>query len=112
MSYSIKFSPRFERELKRLVKKYPSAKSDIEIVLQALAEDPTTETSLGGNTYKIRFPIRSKKKGKSGGGRLITAVFTIDEYVLLIDVYDKSHKDSVKLDEIREIIGRYLADEP
>ena len=47
MSYSIIPTHRFEKELKRLVKKFSSLKAN-----------PETGTFLGNNCYKIRFAIR------------------------------------------------------
>jgi len=47
MSYKVKFIPKFEKELKRLAKKYPSLKSDFSSLLISLKENPTQGTSLG-----------------------------------------------------------------
>jgi mRNA-degrading endonuclease RelE of RelBE toxin-antitoxin system len=63
MSYKVKFIPKFEKELKRLAKKYPSLKSDFSHLLQSLKETPTQGISLGNECYKIRMAISSKGKG-------------------------------------------------
>jgi len=67
MSYKVKFIPKFEKELKRLAKKYPSLKSDFSFLLTSLKNDPSQGISLGSDCYKIRLAISSKGKGKSGG---------------------------------------------
>lgn len=72
MSYKVKFIPKFEKELKRLAKKYPSLKSDFLSLLTSLKEDPSQGTSLGNECYKIRLAITSKGKGKSEGARVIS----------------------------------------
>jgi len=47
MSYRVKFIPKFEKELKRLAKKYPSLKADFSLLLTTLKENPTQGTALG-----------------------------------------------------------------
>lgn len=39
--------------------------------------------------------ITSKGKGKSGGARIISYVFTQDEEIYLLSIYDKSEQDSI-----------------
>jgi hypothetical protein len=60
-----------------------------------LSENPETGTPLGNDTYKIRIAIKSKAKGKSGGGRIITYVLKADHEVYLLSIYDKSEFDNV-----------------
>ena len=72
MSYKIVTLIPFEKELKRLAKKYPSLKDEYQNLLQALKIKPDLGIPLGNNCFKIRIAIASKGKGKSGGGRVIT----------------------------------------
>jgi len=72
MSYNVKTIPLFDREIKRLVKKYASLKSEYEELIDELEKNPEIGTSLGDNLYKIRLAIASKGKGKRGGARIIT----------------------------------------
>jgi len=74
MSYKVKSIPKFEREVKRLAKKYVSLKKEYIALVQSLKEDPNQGTLLGNNCYKIRLAIALKGKGKSGGARVITYV--------------------------------------
>jgi mRNA-degrading endonuclease RelE of RelBE toxin-antitoxin system len=78
MSFSVKFIPKFEKELKQLAKKYPSLKSDFSTFLLSIKENPIQGTALGNNCYKIRFAIRSKGNGKAGGARIITCVKVVN----------------------------------
>ncbi|MFT3884823.1 MAG: hypothetical protein QM724_05150 [Flavobacteriales bacterium] len=64
----------FEKQLKRLVKKYPSLKAEIAALTGRLEKDPQQGTSLGRKCYKIRLAITSKGSGKSGGARVVTHV--------------------------------------
>ena len=57
MRFSIFTTPTFNKELKRLAKKYPSIKSDIEKLSLKVLEDPTTGVNLGQNFYKVRMAI-------------------------------------------------------
>jgi len=71
MLYSVKTIEVFERQAKRLIKKYASLRNELlELVFQ-LKENPVQGNSIGNNCYKIRLAIASKGKGKSGGARVI-----------------------------------------
>ena len=67
MSYNVITLPPFERQVKRLLKKYPSLKSELRELIASLKEHPDQGAPLGNNCYKIRISIASKGKGKSGG---------------------------------------------
>ena len=95
----------FEKQLKRLVKKYPSLKKEFAQLVEVLAEEPALGTSLGNGSFKIRLAIASKGKGKSGGGRVITHVRVISSRVYLMSIYDKSEKDSLSDKELKELLG-------
>ena len=95
MSFEIITIPEFDKELKRLYKKYPSIKQDILDLATELTEDPIQGEPLGKDCYKIRMPISSKNKGKSGGSRVITCVKIIDETVILLSIYDKSEQGDI-----------------
>jgi len=84
MSYNIIAVPTFKKELKKFAKKYHSLKSDLAILFEILAENPTQGIALGNNCYKIRLAISSKGKGKSGGARLITNIVITDATVYLL----------------------------
>lgn len=76
----------FSREAKRLFKKYQSLAEEIAVLIEELAENPTQGTSIGRDCYKTRMSIKSKGKGKSGGGRIITCVKITAETVTLISI--------------------------
>ena len=95
MSFEIKTISVFEKQAKRLVKKYASLKTELLALIQELKENPEMGTSLGQNCYKIRIAISSKGKGKSGGARIITNLTIQDNTVYLINIYDKSEKENL-----------------
>jgi mRNA-degrading endonuclease RelE of RelBE toxin-antitoxin system len=104
MSYSIISTRRFEKEFKRLAKKFPSLKNEFAELISEIMEDPVSGTFMGNNCYKIRMAIGSKGKGKSGGARVITYLYIETETVYLLTIYDKSEKEDLKLNELKDII--------
>jgi mRNA-degrading endonuclease RelE of RelBE toxin-antitoxin system len=104
MSYKVKFISKFEKELKRLSKKYPSLKSDFSSLLQSLKQNPSQGTSLGNDCYKVRLAISSKGKGKSGGARVITCLKVSYETVYLLTIFDKSELENISDKELKELI--------
>lgn len=104
MSYKIKTIPKFEKELKRLVKKYPSLKTEFIELVKELKEDPKQGTSIGNNCFKIRLAISSKGKGKLGGARIITNIVVTEAIVYLLSIYDKTEQDNISDKEISELL--------
>ena len=100
MSYNIYTTDNFERELKKLAKKYSSIKNDFKSLLNSLKENPKQGQPLGKDCYKIRMAISSKGKGKSGGSRIITCVKITAESVFLLSIYDKSENESINDNEL------------
>lgn len=108
MSYKILAIPPFDKQLKRLSKKYPSLKKEFSVLLQSLEQKPKQGTELGNNCYKIRISIASKGKGKSGGARVITNFIIAEKTVYLISIYDKSEKENLTDKELSELL-KYVA---
>ena len=108
MSYKIELTDNFKNEAKKLIKKYASLRTEIIELGKELAENPTSETPLGNDVYKIRLAIASKNKGKSGGARIISFVKIIDETVYFLSIYNKGNKDSISDKEIEELIKNYI----
>ncbi len=104
MSYQIEALPNFEREFKRLSKKYASLKQDLAALVAELAINPTAGTPLGQNCYKIRLAITSKQQGKSGGARVITCVMAVAEKLTLLSIYDKSEQADIPLKLLQDLI--------
>ena len=107
MSYKVVTIKAFDDNAKKLSKKYPSLKNDLSELIEKLEKEPFTGISLGHGCYKIRLKIRSKGKGKSGGGRVITYVYIVAETVFLLSIYDKSDiadmEDHELIDLLKEI---------
>jgi mRNA-degrading endonuclease RelE of RelBE toxin-antitoxin system len=106
MSYSVYPTPDFKRFFKKLYKKYPSLKTDLQELVDTLSENPEIGTSLGHGVFKLRMAITSKGKGKAGGARVITFLVTDDLEVYLVHIYDKSQFKSISKKQIFELLKK------
>ncbi|WP_257667174.1 type II toxin-antitoxin system RelE/ParE family toxin [Parapedobacter tibetensis] len=103
MSYNIASIPLFDKQAKRLAKKYPSLKKDLAVLIEKLADEPEQGTALGNSFYKIRLAIASKGKGKSGGARVVTYVKVARNTVYLSSIFDKSERSTITDKELEQI---------
>ena len=101
MSFEVRTIPSFEKDFKKLFKKYPSLKLDLLKLINQLEVDPYMGTSIGKDFFKVRISISSKGKGKSGGARIITCVKIIKQVIFLSAIYDKSEKSNITDSELK-----------
>lgn len=94
----------FQKQAKKLIKKYPSLKTELLQLFDSLTENPIMGVNIGNNCYKIRISIASKNKGKSAGVRVVINVYIDEKEVYLLTVYDKSDKSSISDKELKELI--------
>jgi len=104
MNYSILPTHRFEKEIKRLIKKFPSLKNEYANLITELKTNPTSGMPLGNDCYKIRIAIASKNKGKSGGARVVTYVVIEDTTVYLLTIFDKSEVANITDKDLKVMI--------
>ena len=109
MSYEVKSIFVFERQAKRLIRKYSSLKNELKCLVIDLKENPEQGTPIGHGCFKIRLANASKGKGKSGGARVITNFVLIETTVYLLSIYDKSEKGTINHKELNELL-LYLPD--
>ena len=103
MSYKIETIPRFEKDVKKLKKKFPNIKKDLTILISELAHNPEIGTNLGENIFKIRIPNSSIPTGKSGGFRVIT-YYKTDDILYLVTMYSKTETDNILTQILKQII--------
>ncbi len=103
----------FRREAKRLLKKYDSLRSELYELSESLSYEPRQGTALGNDIFKIRLAVKSKRKGKSGGVRVITRVMEVhlrvegrkrETDIYLLSIYDKSDQENISDKRIKEIL--------
>jgi hypothetical protein len=109
----IKFlvTPKFDKSYKALKKKYTSLKSDVEQFKKDFSENPKSGDDLGRGYRKVRIAIQSKNKGKSGGARIIIyelCLKTIENTIVLVDIYDKSERETIQEKEYKTILQDFL----
>jgi mRNA-degrading endonuclease RelE of RelBE toxin-antitoxin system len=104
MNYNVVSIPPFDRQLKRLAKKYPSLKKEYSDLLDSLEENPEQGIPIGNGCFKIRLAIKSKGKGKRGGSRVITNIVIADRTVFLLAIYDKAEKENLTNPELSELL--------
>ncbi|MBN8702316.1 MAG: hypothetical protein J0M08_04580 [Bacteroidetes bacterium] len=105
MSYKILTIYPFDKQLKRLAKKYPSLINDLNNLGNELEQNPFQGSLLLNNCYKIRLAISSKGKGKSGGARIITHIHITGSTVYLLAIYDKSEQSSISNKQILQLVN-------
>ena len=94
----------FDRNSKRLKKKYSSLADEIGKLAEELRANPTKGTPIGHSCYKIRLAVKSKGKGKSGGARVITYYYIHGSTVYLLSIYDKTEQENVSEQKIAELL--------
>lgn len=107
MSFEIQTTSYFDNEAKRLAKRHRSFIDDLQDFQEELLKNPYQGTELSPGIRKIRLTINSKGRGKSGGARVITFTYLVDEkdgVVILLLLYDKADATSIKMNVVREII--------
>lgn len=91
--------PEFEREIKRLNKKYGSLKEDFIHFIELTEQKGPQGIPLGNGLFKARMSVKSKGKGKRGGLRVISYFEIIlsefDTKLYLVSIYDKSELSSI-----------------
>ncbi len=95
--------PEFQRDLKKLLKKYRSLNQDLEIIKKVLKVEPEARPpisyrieGLGIESHIIkmrRIACKSLKgKGANSGLRLIYAYFKSDSQIIFTEIYHKNDK--------------------
>lgn len=102
------FTSEFKTAYKHLKKKYASFESDFRSLMHSLPDNPDQGVELFDGMLKIRLNIKSKKKGKSGGARVIVKVQRIDDAFVFLFVYDKSEIANVRDEFLRDILKRNI----
>ncbi len=107
MSYRVIPTPRFQKDVKYLKKKYHHIVSDLEKLNEILADTPfygKPIKGLEGKVFKVRFASSDIGKGKSGGFRVIYCL--VDETIYLLTIYAKAYKEDIDPSEIKDILKK------
>jgi mRNA-degrading endonuclease RelE of RelBE toxin-antitoxin system len=103
MNFKIETIPRFEKDVKKLKKKFPKIKNDLVDFIDELSSNPKLGIDLGENIFKVRVPNSSIPTGKSGGFRIIT-YYKKDTILYLVTIYSKTEQDNILTEKLKKII--------
>ncbi len=95
MNLNIKTLSSFDKDIKRLYKKYKQLPNDLRALKTELLENPKSAIELGSGCYKIRLANSSIPTGKSGGFRVIYYYVDTDNNLYLISMYSKSELENI-----------------
>ncbi|MEG4353597.1 type II toxin-antitoxin system RelE/ParE family toxin [Microcoleus sp. LAD1_D5] len=105
----IELTPRFQRDLRTLAKRYRNIRQDIEPLIAQLRSGELPGSRIPGMEYEI-FKVRIKnsdiQKGKSVGYRAIYYLKTSDS-IVLVTIYSKSDLSDIAAETVREILAQY-----
>ena len=107
MARRVHIAPRFDRDLKRLKRKYPSVVPEVNNLIQQLRSVDVLPgdkvAGVGYDVYKVRLRNTSARIGKSGGFRVIYYV-RVASSVVMLTIYSKTDQSVVSPSDIRVII--------
>jgi hypothetical protein len=106
MNYEFETTDDFDKEIKKLSKKYPSIKEDFQTILDNIENELTLAVDLGEGFRKIRINI--KGKGSRGGGRIITyeTILTVEnKKIIFALIYNKGDFDNIDISILKENLG-------
>ncbi|MDP9080902.1 MAG: type II toxin-antitoxin system RelE/ParE family toxin [Bacteroidota bacterium] len=113
MTNVIKVSHAFKRDVKPLAKKHRSLKTSVDNLIAELTQNAFLGDHYGNDIYKVRLADKSKGTGKSGGFRVLYYHLKKTEdgiEVLLIAIYDKSERSTIKKNDAVKKLKEILAE--
>lgn len=102
----IELAPTFQRQLRKLAKRYRSIQKDLEPIIEQLSQRNLLGVQVPGidyPVYKVRIKNSDTQKGKSAGYRLIYYLETAD-LIILLAIYSKSDRANISVQEIKAIL--------
>ena len=97
--------PLFDKQYKKLAKKYNLIKSDVEEFIINFDDLHQQATSIKNDLYKIRLANSNKNKGKRAGYRVYYYI-KVEETVYLLTIYDKSEIEKIDENILIEMIKK------
>ncbi|MGB3613827.1 MAG: type II toxin-antitoxin system RelE/ParE family toxin [Elainellaceae cyanobacterium] len=107
-SVQIQLTPRFQKDLRALAKRYRHIRSDLKSLVAQLEAGELPGDLVQGlslTVYKVRVRNSDIRKGKSAGYRVIYYL-KADEQIILVTIYSKSDQSDVDAQTIRDAIAR------
>jgi mRNA-degrading endonuclease RelE of RelBE toxin-antitoxin system len=108
-SITVTETEKFRKDVKKLLKRYNSARKDVELLIKQLEAGEIPGDRIVGNkypVYKVRLTNTDTRKGKSSGYRVVYYTMT-PEAILLTTIYSKSDRENISNKEVEDIIEEY-----
>lgn len=102
----VEFTSEFKRNIRRLLRKYPSIRVDVQAVVDRLAAGEIVGNQIpriGYTVFKVRIRNSDIKKGQRSGYRLIYYLQT-EQRIILITIYSKTEQGDISAEQIRRVI--------
>jgi len=103
---NVSYTHAFQRQLKRLARKYRRIRIDTQPILNQIEAGslPGDQVAgVGATVFKVRVPNSDAKRGRSGGYRIIYYLQTDDDIVLL-SIYSKSEQGDISSSELQSLL--------
>ncbi len=107
--YAVFATKVFEKDLKKLSKKYRRIRDDFSPILDQIEAGEFPGDSVQGfenKLFKVRVPSTDQKKGKSGGFRVVYYLCLPDKDIFLLTMYAKANKTNIREDEIQAVLDQ------
>jgi len=107
--FTVRLSLSFQRDFKRLQRKYRNLGADLGTLLenlQAGSFDGDAVPGFAHQIYKARVRSSDQSKGKSGGFRVIYYVVTDDQEVFLLTIYAKAKQENINAKTINQLLSQ------
>ena len=95
MNLNIKTLSCFEKDVKRLFKKYKQLPNDLKALKEELFKNPKSGIELGNKCYRIGLANSSIPTGKSGGFRIIYYYIDSENNLYLMSMYSKNELENI-----------------
>ena len=95
MNLNIKTLECFNKDIKKLFKKYKQLPNDLKLLKDELFKNPKSGIELGNSCYKIRLANSSIPTGKSGGFRIIYYYIDSQNNLYLMSMYSKNELENI-----------------
>jgi mRNA-degrading endonuclease RelE of RelBE toxin-antitoxin system len=101
---NFKTSSLFNKQAKKLSKKYRNIKNDILTFMKNFDEVHLSSTTIKANLFKTRIKNSDKNSGKSGGYRVYYYKIDKDGITHLLVIYDKSEIEIIDESILEDLI--------